>query len=705
MRWISLLSVPFLAFVLYAEPHPEPFGAIGLQIGTRIGAVANKIAAVASKASAAASRVGSSAAKLRPITSVRASAGAGSKSSAVAAGGSRFNALIPSASGAFRQGFNRFNLLGGAAHRAVSSLRTLASRSRFRRIRRSDSAKDKVSLQQSAPPEMGAPPESKSRFQRAREAVSRGLGGASEIASQATGHAVQIQSLRLMQSMTDPQPGTSAAARAAAANSENSKDQSTEVSLKKSTSITGTCPVAVGNAFISANRQACPSVDADVPIDPDRSFSESDASVDDCSASDVDSKCTLSELKVGGSLHLRFRDYLNLRPYGHTQPVICRREIVAVSDRRPGYQQTLELISLGKSLGGDFVRFKRIALGCSAGRLPLSALDSPVKRQGPPAREVAEVPEVWEKGVTRLEWLGLLWDTVLVKNGCHLDGFLTYFLLKCKASPSYVGRNLLIPGDGPENILRELCALYVEFKPTAKVMPVKRTHQDWKKLWVTALYPEHGEALQKKKPVDFKGHESETIGEKLERSLVYFMTYQCVCGSSASDLAKARKVFVPSYTIEELKIISREKSSAYGTSLNARLSFLNPHSCSPECKKAPLATYIFVPTTTWFLYFYVGKEERTSPLQVTDFPKKVVVHELFHQGTAEFVLGYITAASTISPKRKGLPAHQTSFVYFNQKFYYYDDASDKGALILCVDPNASLAAKKLKLVSATYFRS
>lgn len=568
----------------------------------------------------------------------------------------------------------------------------------------------------------------KSKWQSTGEVIAKGLAGTSAIANQAMATAVQAHSLKLMGEMStsgrqesssvvvddddddDKSDDAKAVDAAAAAAADAGSDEELPAGAAKPVSyysrksrVSEECPAAVDNAFVSVNRQVCPSSDADVFGDPNRSFSDGDERADDSEDDEAidPTKIVWGTLKVTEGLVLRYRDYKKTKAYGQKGPYVCRREVMAVTDGRSGFAQIMQVIALTEVKKVELVmKNKKVAIACSSDRLPKSTLPPGQPRTRRPASETGAIPEVKVNKKRQLAWRGLVWATTKIKDSCHLDSFLTYILFKCKAYPTFMERNFLIPQDGYENVLKDLCRRFREFTPTDnKLMPVKKIHETWKGLWLRAFYPLLQKDVESSKIVYFSGHESESVGERLERSLVYMMVYSCSC--SSGPVIRARKAFFPSLSLDQLRVMSRSSS---GTSVDEPLGLALPllgDACT-GCTGIPVLNYIFAPTTSWLLYFYLGKAPGSNTYRISQIPKLFVLHELHVVGTVEFHLGYITV-STSADYRPGVERHQKAFMYFNSKFYLYDDAN-AGASQLEPDPDARLISDGLVVDSVSYFR-
>ena len=375
---------------------------------------------------------------------------------------------------------------------------------------------------------------------------------------------------------------------------------------------------------------------------------------------------------------------------------------MAISDTRQGFVQNMQVISITQvSKLDQFIRNKKVAVECASARLPLSALPSGQPRSRPPNTEKGLIPEVTVKKRRQLLWRGLVWATTKIKNSCHLDSFLTYFLFLCKASPTYMDRNFLIPQDGYENMLKELCRRFVAFNPTdGKLMPVKKTHEVWKGLWLRAFYPRFEDDVVGQKIVDFRSNEAESVAEHLERSALYIMSYSCSC--PGPDV-RARKAFFPSLTLAQLRVMSRSSGASLAQEkepLGLAMQILSD-ACS-GCSGVPVLNYLFVPTTTWMLYFSLTRAADRASYKISQIPLKFLVHELHVVGPAEFRLAYVSVSTSKKSPLVGLK-HQVSFMRFNEKFYFYDDA-DAGAVVAEPDPDSRVVSDQLIIEAVIYAR-
>lgn len=158
---------------------------------------------------------------------------------------------------------------------------------------------------------------------------------------------------------------------------------------------------------------------------------------------------------------------------------------------------------------------------------------------------------------------------------------------------------------------------------------------------------------------------------------------------------KSRRVFYPRYTLSNITAMSRMNAKTFNEPLQIKLtgmvSFCN------TCQQDVTIDYLFVPLSTFFLYFPIGGYEK---FDVATIPTKFIAHELYLDSIAEFELGYISLSTKTAI---GGVRHHLSFMYFNEKFYFYDDMS-QGDVILAQNPNQIYESKDLELSALVYFR-
>lgn len=583
--------------------------------------------------------------------------------------------------------------------RGRNALRSMVKRIK---LRRKNKPRDKSEAGSENANNFGGAARKTSKYKKARSAVVQGLAFATDAVSQAVGIAFQVQSLRTLQSMTPAPPSPAPLPSLSSSSSSISDEFDSElkqgrVSYSRNSLATEDCPAAIENAFISVYRQACPSSDPDVAIDKDRSFQSYESEHFESGESASPSE-NVSELKVCPTLHLRFYDVNKTKGYGRTGSFVCRRAVKAVTDSRPAFVQSLEVVALQDkpllSSSSKVTLARQASIACADKRLPLSALRPGAPRDQPKARST--LVELDDRGVVRLQYTGIINKTPSVKNTCHLDSFLTYFLIRCRNEPSYLTRNLLISGSAPENVLKELCLRYSKFTFGQAVIATRRIQADWKKLWLISFFPDFQDAVMKNKNVDFRGHETESVAEVLEKSLVWMGAYSCSCRTS-QDKYIARKSFFPAWTIEQLIVMSRFGTSDQSQPLNLKVEFEADYCV--DCGGHMKLQFIFVPTTTWFLYFQLGSKSGPST-KVTQIPLKFRAHELYYEVSVDFHLGYISMST------KNAVAgviHQLAFMFFENRYYFYDD-ENKGHLIRTSDPDAKAVSDQLTVQAAVYFR-
>jgi len=526
-----------------------------------------------------------------------------------------------------------------------------------------------------------SPPKKKSKiWNKVGEGIAigaRGLGTATELAGAGVGLAVQIQSMKTLSQLNS--------------NQANQGEGS-------STSIGATPNIQVGDS------ETCTAVP--------NTYKSSTADCVTLSSDDEDVGPAIpGKLKVSQTLELYYED----KPLQSNH--YCRVNLRNLADQRPSFIQAFQLkdIQLVSDTPLDFNR--EAVLVCSAdGRIemPMISLRQGVLRSTGPST-LPEIPEVTYKGKTVLAWTGHLWFVgPLILNSCVLDTFFTHILLKGRLDFTFFDRNFIIPQNGAESIIREITSEYVKLSPKASKNDIKNHHLRWKQLWIRTGRYQDGKDIENNKPVDYKGHESDAIVERLKESNIKVISFTCTCDGHKTITSK--QVLFYAFTIQDLIKFSRvnQQPSNYKDPLSHTLSDSHYKWCR-KCNNY-IVNYIFVPSSTWMLYWLLpphifkpqySLENKGTPytFDLNIAPKKFVVHELFYDMSVEFELAYISLTTTI---QKAGVYHHLSFQFFNNKFYFYNDMDSEnlpgGLLLLAEDPNQIISSQKLSIESLTYFR-
>lgn len=426
----------------------------------------------------------------------------------------------------------------------------------------------------------------------------------------------------------------------------------------------------------------------------------------DSDDSDADQESKVCLLKVSQSLILTYKDEPLRKKKG-----FCRKEVKNTADKRPSYVQAFQLMPIDQVTKSDLQVHREATLTCQNINIPLSSLRQGARRPG--AALPPPIPEKTVNGQIRLAYDGITWHTNIITNSCTMDSFFTHVLIKSKQKPTFAERNFLIPQNGAEGIIKEIARLYNNLPTTLSSKDIATAHDNWKKIWVKTHSYDLGRLVDQNKKVDFVGHESDSIMSRLEMSILRALTITCDCDhTDTSKIIPKFNAYVV-LTIEQVRTISRENQhvSDYGKPLGLVLDDPSYKWCR-KCTQVKI-NFIFVPSTTWMLYWLLPPQKATgiyaahSPgskpyvFDVNTAPKKFIAHELYYEHHAEFELAYISMSTTI--KRGGV-YHHLSFQYFNQKFYYYDDMHS-GHLVLAKDPNRIIADNQLTIESIIYMRA
>jgi len=106
---------------------------------------------------------------------------------------------------------------------------------------------------------------------------------------------------------------------------------------------------------------------------------------------------------------------------------------------------------------------------------------------------------------------------------------------------------------------------------------------------------------------------------------------------------------------------------------------------------------LFIPHSTRFLFFHIIADNQ---FDIAVVPTKFIGHELYLDSSVELELGYISLQTT---KSIGGILHHLSLMFFNQKFYFYDDMVN-GNVVQCNEPNELIKTKQLRPTALLYFR-
>lgn len=395
-----------------------------------------------------------------------------------------------------------------------------------------------------------------------------------------------------------------------------------------------------------------------------------------------------------------------------------RRTVINLSDSRSSYVQAFQTIDVKNIKDTPIFQNRESALACADDPklpIPLSALKANVPRPHAPGN-LPPIPEVICKGKMVLAWTGLFNNVGgSITNTCHMDSFFTHILIKGRQDFSFFSRNFLLPQDGSEGLIKQIASEYNSLYSKATKNAVRDAHLRWKKIWVQTATFEYAQLMEKNIRVDFKGHEADSIFYRLEKSNIKIFTITCACDGHKSIVAK--QVSMYAFSIEEVRSLSRadQTNAQHDNPLVAPFNSVRFKWCR-KCSNYEV-NYVFVPATTWMLYFlllpnslvseFSKENSNVVPYQfdLNLVPKTFTAHELFFEKTVEFELAYISLATT---KKRVAVFHHLSLHFLNDKFYFYDDMvslrADEGLLTLMDNPNEIIKSLDLTIESVIYFR-
>lgn len=380
----------------------------------------------------------------------------------------------------------------------------------------------------------------------------------------------------------------------------------------------------------------------------------------------------------------------------------CRDSIKNIADQRPSYLQNLPQFANSANLNFQLQSHRQAVVNCgNTLGLPKISLAPGIQRISKPSK-VGSIPHNLSQRTTVLAWKGLNWFTDKVKNSCTLDSFLTFMILKGKLDSSYTKRNFLVPQSPAEAILTEIINQYRKLPFTLSVPNQKLANQNFKQLWIKTFNPQFKNHLASDSVIDYVGSELTNVIEHLSTSATMFLSMSCKCQENNAQKISVKKIIFKSVDLTELKKIAwPAKDTSISLNEPAILGFHRQYRSSCKaCVSDLKVDYIFVPTSTWVLYFMFSPSS-LEVINVFQVPKLFVALEMFlYNQDSTFELGYISCVTTTAVNNV---FHHLSFQYFNSKFYYYDDLKG-GELILSPDPNLTIKVKKLKVEAVVYFR-
>jgi len=414
----------------------------------------------------------------------------------------------------------------------------------------------------------------------------------------------------------------------------------------------------------------------------------------------ITAPCILSSQSTNGGFSLD--PYIKI--VWHDKSSTCRESILNLADGRTGFPQSLPQFSAQTNLNFKLHSHQLAAINCAAKKaLPKTIITPHFVRESKPVR-TAEIPLSNASGKKMLAWKGLNWFTPLIVNSCVLDSFLTHMALKGKLDSTYTKRNFLIPQNPGEAVIAEIIRQFRKLPFNTSPANQKIANQNWKQLWIKTFEPKFTEDLRKGSVIDYKGIEFENVIEKLVPSATIFETQSCRCKENNAEKIRVKSFYMKSLDLAELQHLSRQSSTDHSKSLSHPLfagwTKETKKTCS-TCTGDYKIDYIFLPGSTWLVYFIFKRSSHQVNFDVSLVPKTFAAHELFsYEKVVLLELGYITCKTTTAV---GGVTHQLSFQYFNRQFYYYDDLKG-GELLWSPNPTLTIKAKKLKCDAVTYFR-
>ena len=323
-------------------------------------------------------------------------------------------------------------------------------------------------------------------------------------------------------------------------------------------------------------------------------------------------------------------------------------------------------------------------------------------------KPVLQIPEYkTPDGFTRLATYGMFAYTPSVKFTCSMNSFFTALTLIHKFMPDFILKHFILYGSAPETVLKHIASSFARINlnraPIIVVPELKSEMNNWKKLWIEVNFPTLRPYIEAGIPIHLGryAHEARSIISPLYKSSMFYYTQRCsrlhLDGNYDAGI-HPYSAYSADVTLDDLKGFANTRFP-----VKERLKPLNlKHTIKfePEkkhCQADKLLQYLFVPQSTWLLYFEMDHiKDNWKTINPHDIPKVIFVQDLIRPGLlVSFSLAYVTIGEH--------PYHQTSYHWINNKFFYYDDANNG---ILTHDPNPIdyIRRNKCQIAAAVYFR-
>ena len=307
-----------------------------------------------------------------------------------------------------------------------------------------------------------------------------------------------------------------------------------------------------------------------------------------------------------------------------------------------------------------------------------------------PARQISR-----PRGETESEWRGLSWHTPAVTNGCNIDSFLTYVLLRSNLQPQFARRYFLIPRNVAEGALALAIRDYTQAGESQDAR--MDMNSKIKSAWAVANFWNYRNEFETTGRTDVLGGEDNNIGIPMRDSSVLLRSTFCQCqdadGSNELHTENVQSLD-KAWTPEQIRNLFQTGETP------------SPNRCK-LCKSARAFRSLYVPDTTWYLRFDVLVQERAlNQFPVSTLPETLSINELSQPDSqATFELGYISLTNRQpNTAQRSMITHQTSLMRFGDQWWYFDDMVRDGRLLLVDDPDQIIKKFGLSITAVSYFR-
>ena len=309
------------------------------------------------------------------------------------------------------------------------------------------------------------------------------------------------------------------------------------------------------------------------------------------------------------------------------------------------------------------------------------------------------LPTARPRAGTESLWRGLSWHTPTVTNGCNIDSFLTYVLLRARQQPNFARRYFLIPGNVAEGVLAVAIRDYLRDASWTSDSEAMRMMDKIKTNWAVANFWKYRDDLERQGRLDVLGGESNNIRRPLRDSTLLFRTSICEC----RDDDGINQIFTESTSEHADNTWTPTMLRRFA--LSERWSEDGPKEKCSACKNVRVWSGLFVPDTTWFLPFdFEIAPTQLNQFSVNELPETLTFEQLSRSdgARATFELGYISLRNR--QVAANMVLHQTALMRFDNQWWYFNDMERDGRLLLVDDPDSLIKKFGLSVTAVNYFR-